>query len=325
MFHFRNSFKLLSSLRSTPIASSQARTIKRWVAPTMKELRSRREKMGPEPLRPRSSFLDWNYGAEIFSFQKRLNEEFDKDLLQQSLTHRSYIIKEEQRQKELGIEQPDLGLKDNRKMIEDGNQLLSNYVNAFLLFSYPKLPSIGIKAIHDYLLSDDLLAHVSSHIGTKDLILTEEFPIEKTTLANTFKAVVSALQQSTDDGRAFLFVRDFVLTQLNQKDIQEIWEVDEPLQLLTEICQDLGMGVPEPRSIGQCGKNTILACSYVGLYCNKKLLSKGFGENVHMAVKVAALNGLNKLCKTEEWSKPLNFSVTLDEVVALKKSKRSNV
>lgn len=281
----------------------------------MKEFARRRKKMGPEPLRPRSSFLEWNHGAELFSFAKRLNENFDRELLQQALTHRSYIFQEEQRQKELGIEQPELGLKDNKEMIEQGNQLLSNYVGAFLRFSYPKMPEIGLNVIHDHLLSDETLAHVSSHIGTSDIILSAEFPVQTSTLAASFKALVCALQQSTDDGRTFLFVRDFLLTQLNQKDLQEIWKIDEPLKLLTEICQDLKLGAPEPRFIGEASRNTILSCYHVGIYCDKQLLSKGFGENVHMAVEVAALNGLNKLCKTEDSSKPLNFGVTLDEVV----------
>lgn len=281
----------------------------------MKELARRRKKMGPEPLRPRSSFLEWNHGAELFSFAKRLNEEFDRELLQQALTHRSYIIQEEQRQKELGIEEPDLGLKDNSEMIEHGTQLLSNYVGAFLQYSYPKTPEIGLKAIHDYLLSDEVLGHVSSHIGTKDIILSAEFPVQTPTLASTFKALVCALQQSTDDGRTFVFVRDFLLTQLNQKDLQEVWKIQEPMKLLTEICQHLQLGTPEPRLIGESARNTILSCYHVGFYCNKQLLSKGFGENIHEAVDIAALNGLSKLCKIEDSSKPLNFGVTLDEVV----------
>lgn len=271
--------------------------------------------MGPEPLRPRSAFLEWNHGAEIFSFAKRLNEEFDRELLQQAFTHRSYIVQEEQRQKELGIEQPELGLTDNKAMIEQGHQLLSNYIGAFLQYSYPKMPEIGLKAILDHLLSDEVLAHVSSHIGTTDIILSAELPVQTSTLASTFKALVCALQQSTDDSRTFLFVRDFLLTQLNQKDLQEIWKIEQPLKLLTEICQHLQLGTPEPRLIGESARNTILSCSHVGIYCNKQLLSKGFGEHTHMAVEVATLNGLNKLCRTEDSSKPLDFGVTLDQVI----------
>ncbi|XP_063709972.1 large ribosomal subunit protein mL44 [Culicoides brevitarsis] len=315
MFHLRNSLKLLNTVRCIPIANSQTRNIARWVAPTLRELARRRKKMGEEPPRPRSSFLEWNHNAELFSFAKRLNEDFDRALLLQAFTHRSYISQEMQKQKEVGIENPEINLKENHEMIELGEQLLSNYVAAFLQFSYPKMPEIGLKAIEKYLLSDDVLAHVSSHIGTKDLILSAEFPVTNEALAQTFKALVCALQQSTDDGRAFLFVRDFLLTQLNQKDLLEVWNIEEPMKLLGEMCENLQLGTPEPRLIGDSAKNTILACSYVGIYCNKQLLSKGFGENVHMAIDVAALNGINKLCNTEDTAKPLNFGVTLDEVV----------
>ncbi|XP_037024088.1 39S ribosomal protein L44, mitochondrial-like [Bradysia coprophila] len=90
----------------------------------------------------------------------------------------------------------------------------------------------GVRAVRDYLLSDEVLANVSRHIGTKDLILTAEFPPDKSTLANTFKAVVGALNKSSGNEKSFEFVRDFLFTQLNQKDIESMWDIERPIELL---------------------------------------------------------------------------------------------
>lgn len=71
------------------------RSIKRWVSPTLRELKRRKDKMGPEPIARRSSFIDWNFNAELYAFSKRLNENFNLTLLQQAFTQRySYLTKD---------------------------------------------------------------------------------------------------------------------------------------------------------------------------------------------------------------------------------------
>lgn len=150
-----------------------SRSIKRWVSPTLKELKKRKDKMGPEPIPRRSTFTDWNYQAELYAFSKRLNEDFNLSLLQQAFTQRSYIIQEEMKQAEVGVEKPTINLQDNTLLVKAGEEIISEYVEKFLLQSLPKLPKEGIKAIKDYLISEDVLANVSSHLGTNDIILSE--------------------------------------------------------------------------------------------------------------------------------------------------------
>lgn len=95
-----------------------ARQIKRWVAPTLIELKLRENKLGGKVTNPRNTFLEWNLEAELYAFGKRLNEEFDADLLLQAFTDRSYVIKEEMKQKEMEF---DLKMKDNRELADEGN------------------------------------------------------------------------------------------------------------------------------------------------------------------------------------------------------------
>lgn len=72
------------------------------MAPTLREMKLRRDKLGPEPEQPRSSFLEWNYEAELFAFGKRLGEEFDRNLLRKALTQREYANLQEFKAQESG-------------------------------------------------------------------------------------------------------------------------------------------------------------------------------------------------------------------------------
>lgn len=90
-------------------------------------------------------FLYRNYDTEIYAFSKRLGEEFNKDLLQQAFTERSYIIFEEERQKNVGIEQPILNLTDNRQLVSKGSEFIDDVIKRYLRTVLPRLPEEGIK------------------------------------------------------------------------------------------------------------------------------------------------------------------------------------
>lgn len=65
-------------------------------------MKRRRDKIGLEPEQPRSSFLEWNYEAELFAFGKRLGEEFDRNLLKKALIQREYANLQEFKAQETG-------------------------------------------------------------------------------------------------------------------------------------------------------------------------------------------------------------------------------
>ncbi|PSN35695.1 39S ribosomal protein L44 [Blattella germanica] len=236
-----------------------------------------------------------NYQAEIYAFGKRLNEEFRKDLLQQAFTHRSYIIQEEMKQREVGIEDPKLDLQDNRELSKRGEKLMSAYLKQHLRVALPRFPEEGICGVLDYLMKDTTLAHVSKNIGTSDIILCSDFPVEETTLAETLKAIIGALAESSGEDRAKEFVRDFVLTQLAGRDVNEFWEPEEPMKMLTSILNREGKAEPEPR-----------------------LINESYGESISIAVKMAAHDALKRLFLTTENMKPIPFTMDVGEVSSLK-------
>lgn len=91
--------------------------------------------MQPEP--KRNTFLEWNRSSEIYAFNKRLSESFNTEKLEQAFTHRSYLIQEEHRQKEMGIEEPVLAIQDNFEFIRKGEKLTSEIVQNYLVQVLP--------------------------------------------------------------------------------------------------------------------------------------------------------------------------------------------
>nr|XP_036675171.1 39S ribosomal protein L44, mitochondrial [Drosophila suzukii] len=302
--------------RAKPLEGSTTvqtrRHIKRWVSPTLRELAHRQKKLGPQKPEARSGFVEWNQRSELFAFGKRLGESFDLSQLQRAFTEKSFARREEERRRQLGIEEADLHMLDNSDLIEKGQHIARAYVEAFLLHQLPKVPKEGLQAIANFLLSTETLAHVSSHLGTKDLIHSTEYPPSAESLAQSLQAVIGALANSSGIERAFLFVRDFICTQLNQKDLLDVWTPQEPLQLLDKICQERKLGEAEPRMLGDCGRNTVLAAYQVGIYANRQLLGKGFGEDLKTATETAAIDALQSIFDTHDNRRPFDFSVQLE-------------
>ena len=80
---------------------------------------------------------------------------------------------------------------DNLALI--GNNIIGDTLKAFVRIALPNIPEEGVEAIKSYLTSDEMLSRISFHIGTKDLILSKEYPPSRETYANVFKAIVGAL------------------------------------------------------------------------------------------------------------------------------------
>jgi len=309
MLTIRTASRFLRVLKTTTRCEQ---SFHRWLAPTLRVLKNRKDKLGPEKPVHRKTHLDWNYDTEIYAFSKRLGEQFNNDLLQRAFTERSYIIQEEERQKSVGIEQPTINLTDNRELVIKGSDFIDDIVQRYLRTVLPRLPEEGILEIHNFLTCIDTLSHISFHIGTSELILCADFPVEKLTLANVLKSIIAALIESSSDSRAALFVRDFILTQISDKDLHQIWEPKEPISLLSEILARDGIQSPEPRLIGCSGKNTILACFRVGLYTphDKQMIGLGFGETVDIAHEMAARDSLRQLFGTlDTISLPFNLEL----------------
>lgn len=95
------------------------------------------------------------------------------------------------------------------------------------------------------------------------------------TLADTFLALVAALAESTDVTHTANFVRDFLIVILAEKDLTEIWNPAQPVELLNDVLQKQNRSPAEPRLIAQAGQNTLLAVYHVAMYSDKQFLGSG--------------------------------------------------
>ncbi|CAG5136119.1 unnamed protein product [Candidula unifasciata] len=273
----------------------------------LKEIFIKRENLGPEKERRRSEWMNWNYDSEIYCFGKRLGEDFNDATIRQAFVHPSFVDAEKRKRAELGIdvESVPLLLQDNTELAKAGSALMSNYVKVYLRNTFPYMFEECISAIHDYLMKDETTSNIAQHIGCKDLILSEDFPVSQSTLSLTLKAVIGALLKDKGQEQAERFIRDFVLTQLVGKDINEMWELINPMGLLIAYLVLSGRGEPESRLLWKSGANTIMSLFWVGIYSDKQLIAKSPGETILIAEEMAAREAIKAIMKTEDNRQPL--------------------
>ncbi len=60
-------------------------------------------------------------------------------------------------------------------------------------------------------------------------------------------AVVGGLAQDQGEDRVQLFIQDFILTQLVGKSIDDMWQINNPMGVLTDLLRAENKGEPEPR------------------------------------------------------------------------------
>ncbi|XP_044523527.1 39S ribosomal protein L44, mitochondrial [Gracilinanus agilis] len=282
-----------------------------------KELERRRQLRCPPPPVRRSEKPNWDYHAEVQAFCHRLHENFSIELLKTAFVNRCYIESEEARRQKLGVDKEAVALnvRDNQELSEQGRTFSQTCLTQFLGDAYPSLPSEGIKAIVDFLTSEDIVCHVARNLAVEQLTLSAEFPVPQTVLQQTFFAVIGALLQSSGPQKTSVFIRDFLITQMTGKELFEMWNVVNPMGLLVDELTKRNISAPEPRITRQSGSSTVLPLYFVGLYCEKKLIAEGPGETVLVAEEEAARVALRKLYGLAENRRPWDYSKPKEKLV----------
>ncbi|BES97677.1 ribosomal protein, L44 [Nesidiocoris tenuis] len=299
-------------LRASSAASRlESRNFQKYVAPTYKAFLSKKKKMGrlADP-HPRNTFAEWNYDAELYAFGQRLRENFEPEILKQALLDVSYLEKRKIEQEEVGIE-PELNLEHNGEMANTGNRLMSLYVEQYLTTTIPKLPKKYIKNIRDHLISDDMHAHIGKQLGLSDLILCDEYPPTPEILVRAFRSVIQALAISSGADRACGLVRDLVVAQIAGQDLTLFCSPENPLKELEEHLKSTNQQPPEPRLISVIGQNFILSSYDVGVYSNKIMIGRGFGESAETAQNMACCDALWRAWDVTVRRKPISFKLEL--------------
>lgn len=67
----------------------------------------------------------------------------------------------------------DLNIPSNENLAAKGKDVIESTLTQYIRWALPHLPDEGVHALRTFLTTEKMLAHVSFHIGTMDLIMTE--------------------------------------------------------------------------------------------------------------------------------------------------------
>lgn len=265
------------------------------------------------PERRRSEFQDWNYRSEIFAFSRRLQENLSEDTIRQIFVHQSYIDSLQRNQMKYDL--PSLKIESNSGFVSRAVELLDTTIKPYLRHSFRHMPEDGIASINEYLQSDTVLADVAKWIGCKEIVLTEEWPPSKTTMANTVRALIAGVEADLGIERARRFIVDMLISYLNDKDIlDDIWHIPNPRDTLNLILRNSKLPTYEPRIMFETGVKTLEPCHLIGLYANQKFLGASAGETLSIAEDCAALDALQRLFDLKESRTPLIYGEAAEKI-----------
>lgn len=83
------------------------------------------------------------------------------------------------------------------------------------------------------------------------------------------------MKSCVDLNHASIFVRDFLIVNLAEKDLMEIYCPAEPIDIIDDILGNENREPVEPRIIGQSGAATIQSVYHIGLYSGEDFLGSG--------------------------------------------------
>ena len=112
------------------------------------------------------------------AFQARLGEKFDDQKLREAFISVEYAEAEMKRQRDLQQQDEEddnvnYQLPTNENLSAVGRKVIEESLTSYVRWALPYLPEEGVEAVVTFLTTEQLLAHVSFHIGTMDLILSE--------------------------------------------------------------------------------------------------------------------------------------------------------
>uniref|UniRef100_A0A0N5AVV1 Large ribosomal subunit protein mL44 n=1 Tax=Syphacia muris TaxID=451379 RepID=A0A0N5AVV1_9BILA len=277
----------------------------RWEQGYLKDLYHRRVLCGAEPLIHRSAYPNWNYDTEIFAFSHRIGSpETSGNCIIKALTDKSFYARADVVENTVGAQPNEECCEDNSELIEKGFVVV--LLTGYLRYALPAAPEEMIEAIAKKLTSEVALSQIAKSLGFKHIIRTAEFPPNSTSLANSFKALLAVINRK----RAEALAMNTVLPRILDVDFIEVLSLKDPLGVVIDICHSEGIEEVEPRILHSAGVTTAEPIYLVGIFGDGKLIGKGPGETVGVAVHMAAWNTLLKKWQlTDEFVIPLGSRV----------------
>ena len=226
---------------------------------------------------------------DLEKLEKKIGVKFkNKDLLQQSLVHRSYIN-----------EHKNFELDQNERLEFLGDAVLELVTTEFLYntFSNPEGELTNYRAA---LVNRKMLAKISNEIGLEEYLLLSKGESKDTgrarqyIIANALEAVIGAiyLDQGYNDSK--IFIEKYFLSKMN--DILEEKLYQDPKSTFQEKAQDKVGVTPAYKVIREWGPDHDKQF-LIGVFLGEEKIAEGEGISKQAAQRKAAENGLEE----KEW------------------------
>ncbi|OGZ34259.1 MAG: ribonuclease III [Candidatus Portnoybacteria bacterium RBG_19FT_COMBO_36_7] len=222
--------------------------------------------------------------------EKKIGVEFkNKELLQQSLTHRSYLN-----------ENPEFGLGHNERLEFLGDAVLELVVTEYLYRNYPN-PEGELTNWRAALVNAKMLAQIAGVIGLNDYVLlsrgeAKDFGRARNyILANALEALIGAIYYDQGIEKATEFIKDKVLVHLPE--ILEEGTYRDAKSKFQEEAQERDGITPTYEVMDEWGPDHAKHFK-IGVFLGEELVAEGQGPSKQEAQQKAAENAL----KVKNWN-----------------------
>ncbi len=227
----------------------------------------------------------------LLLFEEKLGVTFvNKDLLTQSLTHRSYLN-----------ENPDFPLGHNERLEFLGDAVLELIVTEELYKLFPDKPEGELTSFRAALVNANMLAEVASLLGVNDFLLLSRGEAKdigrarQYILANAFEAIIGAMYLDQQYEVTQLFIHRALLPHLDEVLEKKLYK--DPKSLFQESAQDRAGITPTYEVMREWGpdhdKHFV-----VGIFLGEELIAEGEGRSKQTAQEEAA----RKALEVKQWN-----------------------
>ncbi|MBI2355921.1 MAG: ribonuclease III [Candidatus Doudnabacteria bacterium] len=221
---------------------------------------------------------------DLDNLETKINIKFnDRNLLQSSLTHRSYLN-----------ENRKWPLPHNERLEFLGDAVLELITTEYLYHSYPN-PEGELTNFRSALVNYKMLSDVAAELNLDNHILLSKGEAKDTgrarqvILANALEALIGAIYLDSGFAAAKQFVDRYVLVKLTS--VMESGKILDPKSKFQELTQEKIGVTPHYKVLGEWGPDHNKQFE-VGVFVNDKQVATGVGASKQEAEIAAAENGL---------------------------------
>jgi len=207
-------------------------------------------------------------------------------LLEQSLTHRSYLNEVKEK------------ISSNERLEFLGDSILSFIVSEHLFINYPQFNEGKLTNLRSLLVNTKMLATCALEVGLGKMLRLSKGEEEgggrknPSILADVFEAYIGALFLDQGIEETKKFISALVITKADDFIIKNL--LKDPKSRLQEFVQSKKQGSPKYVVLEEKGPAHKREFS-VGVYVEENLLGKGVGASKQRAEEEAAIKALEKI------------------------------